>query len=107
MTGGEGSPSVLESVAVRGSADVNGYQDIWLGVCGWPAASQQIGPRPSHGVLDNIRDERCQCDGNQEWEVCRFVLGSRGAGQNVVGDEDSERNEQSIYEIHSCKRWEN
>lgn len=89
VAGRKRAPAVLQGVAVGGGADVNGDEDVGLGVGGWLAAGEEIRSGAANGVFDDVCDEGGEDDGDGEGEVGGFVLVGGGAGDDVVGDEDA------------------
>lgn len=61
-------------MAVRGGADVDGDEDVGLGVGRWLATGKKIGPGTSNGVFDNVCDEGREDNGDGKGEVGGFMF---------------------------------
>lgn len=96
VAGGKRAPAVLQRVAVGRGADVDGDENVGLGVCRGLAAGEEVWSGAANGVFDDVCDEGGEDDGDGEGEVRGFVLVGGGAGDDVVGDEDAERDEEGV-----------
>lgn len=91
MTAGETAPAVMEGMMIRFCTNCNG-DELMFG-CPWrgSAARDQIWPRATDCVLDDVGEERREKDADEESQDCNVRLVKPWSNHHSPYNDDNQR----------------